>query len=190
MSFIMSRLQAWTSNGTPPFIYALTSDLVGLVYNLTSEDAPLRHLLVDAAARFGRVVDFEHFKEDNVYRIEFVKDVLVALAKEKEKNGAQGDEETLVSPPPPPSPPIPHPPGTHIREPPSPQTPSKPPPFFNLGTNLEIRSPRSVLRSVSGSGQRRSSGKHVRFHGDGFAENDCVYHVHRDTGGVCWRVGS
>jgi hypothetical protein len=87
MSYIISRLQAWTSNGTPPFIYALTSDLVGLVYNLTSEDAPLRHLLVDAAARFGRVEDFEHFKEDNVYRIEFVKDVLVALPRRRKRTG-------------------------------------------------------------------------------------------------------
>jgi hypothetical protein len=188
MSSIISGLQAWTGNGTPPFIYALTSDLMGVVIDFTSEAAPLRRLLVDAVARFGRVEDFEHFKGDNGYRIEFIKDVLVALSKEKEKNGVQEDEETSPPPPPPPSPPTPHPPGAYISEQPSPQAPSKPPPFFNLGTNLEIRSPRSILRSVSGSGQRRSSGKHVRFQGYGFAENECACHVHQDTGGVCWRA--
>ena len=55
-----SRSATWSGNGTRLFVYALASNLVMNVYRETSEGAPLRSLIVDAAARFGRIADFEH----------------------------------------------------------------------------------------------------------------------------------
>lgn len=84
MEEILRRLQAWTGTGTNPFVYALTSSVVGSVYAETAIESPLRRLIVDTAVRLGKVEDFEHFRNDPGYPLGFVKDLMVVLAKEKE----------------------------------------------------------------------------------------------------------
>lgn len=106
-------------------IYTLTAKTVAAVYGGTAPDTPLRRLMTDAAAHFGRVDDFRHFSDDAGYPALFIKDLMVELGRVKE-----AQEQRL----------------------------------------------------------KRSDAKKVHFEKEGFAEDECVYHVHRQTGKPCWRA--
>jgi hypothetical protein len=56
----------------------------------------MRHFIVDAVVRFGTVEDFEHFKNDPRYPVEFIRDAMVGLARAREK----GVVKTMPPPPP------------------------------------------------------------------------------------------
>ncbi|KAI4615090.1 hypothetical protein J4E83_006814 [Alternaria metachromatica] len=87
-SSIIDRLRAWAettpSTSSPPFIYALLSELVRSIYSRSSPETPIRRLIVDAVAYFGRNGDFVHFASEVGYPMEFVKEVMLALGKRKE----------------------------------------------------------------------------------------------------------
>lgn len=100
-----------------------------------------------------------------------------------------------VVPPSPPTPTptprrlTPRPPGVWVSEPSSPRTP-KPLPFLNAETDAVTGSPRSILRRVSGSVPGVGAKQvHFQDQDNGFAEDEYVYHLHRQNGGVCWRAG-
>lgn len=82
-SEIIRRVQGWKNHDTPPFVYALESEVVTNMYDDTAKDAPTRRLMVDAAAGFGRVEAYEHFKADSNYSSKFIRDMMVAFGKEK-----------------------------------------------------------------------------------------------------------
>jgi hypothetical protein len=100
LSTILDGLHHWKGQGTPPFIYALTSQLVRTIYAETPPDAELRCIIVDAVVRFGNAQDFEHFASDEGYPGKFVRDAMVALGKAKERKGVVRGE--MMVPPPPP----------------------------------------------------------------------------------------
>jgi hypothetical protein len=85
LSTILDGLHHWKGQGTPPFIYALTSQLVRTIYAETPPDAELHCIIVDAIVRFGNAQDFEHFASDEGYPGKFFRDVMVALGKAKER---------------------------------------------------------------------------------------------------------
>jgi hypothetical protein len=147
-SSIVRRIQGWKNHDRPPFVYALRSDVVANMYRETAKDAPVRHLMVDAAARFGRVEAYEHFRTDSNSPSEFIRDLMVTLGREK---GVMEKKEALriyTNPrlehgvPPPPPPPLPRPPGAWVSEPQSLRI-SKPYPFFNAENEFVADSPRS-----------------------------------------------
>jgi hypothetical protein len=83
---ILARLDAWRSNNTPPFIYALTSPLVATIYRETPPSATLCKFITDAIVCFGNEDDVEHFRNDTGYPEAFVRDVMVALGKAKRRS--------------------------------------------------------------------------------------------------------
>jgi hypothetical protein len=162
ISSIIERLRKWdeADKGTPPFVYALTSSLVTGIYTSEGEECLLRKLIVDAVARFGKTLDFEHFGEDRGHPVEFIREIMVALGRLKDKRAA--DDELRRQ-------------RAVLNQPPS---------------SVQPGSPRGILRKSSGSiaGSRHKSvsfdGVKIVF-----AEDECVYHLHTKAGVGCWRKG-
>lgn len=180
MSSIIQRIRIWKGAGTAPVMEALTSDKVRRMYANTEENGPLRRLLVDAAARYGREADFLRFKQDVDYPLAFIKDVLVSLGRVKESvvGHSVGPQVAITTttqmPPPPPSTqragPYPHAP------------PFAPSSFLWAEQKPSVQQPRSILRNPA------SSTRQVRFIGPDFGSDECVYHLHLTSGAPCWRI--
>ncbi|KAJ4376131.1 hypothetical protein N0V83_001412 [Neocucurbitaria cava] len=204
-SSIIQRVKAWTGTTTVPFVYALTSSMVGIVYGDTAANAPLRRLVVDLAARHGKEADFAHFRQDSAYPAGFIKELMVALGREKERLSAQVQSLRRSQAPPPRASPFP------VPSPRRPSTPMEraPTPLFNPDNGRAARqNPPEVSRRNS-MPNPSGGAKQVSFQGgrsgpvnDKLEDNEisgnknsavlpdeCVYHLHTRTGAPCWRAG-
>lgn len=204
MSDTIKRLQLWDGSRSGsgkddgaacPLVQCLTPLLVSFVWRETEEDGKasvLRKLVVDATARFGRVRDFEGFLQGDGYPLAFIRALLVAMAKERDRWSASLSDFSTSSPPPPPSgfdpesrtPPLG--PGGWFNDTPSPS----PPPFFDA-SGILAQQPCRIL--LNGSASPENDGRRVRFELNGvsssFPEDKCAYHLHRQNNRPCWRAG-
>jgi hypothetical protein len=142
LSRILDGLHHWKGQGTPPFIYALTSQLVRTIYAESPPDVELYCIIVDAVVRFGNAQDFEHFASDEGYPGKFVRDVMAALGKAKEQKGVV-HEEMMVPPPPP-----------FVKE-------AVLSPLWDAQVEMAERETRGILKGI----MRERKGKNVRFVG-------------------------
>jgi hypothetical protein len=163
MSALAMRLRS-SSGQQSEFIYCLIPKLVVPVYGRTTEGSPIRILVADAVARFDQVHDFHNFYKDPRYSMAFIKDLMLAMVAERDRQIAistlqvqdvdlkDGSAAPNTAP-------------THCT--PTPQGPS------------------SILKN--GVPKSSSEPKRVKFKLHNFAPDECVYHLHAKSGRACWR---